>query len=336
MTTSASLKKVTLSIAVTFLAACGANASSVVPPAARAQVSPTATLTPGHLYVARGVDIQSKVFRYPLQPDGLPSSAPDGELTLGFRYPSGIAIGPDGDLYVSSSGTANACKNEKKCFVEAFAPGASHRAVPIRVLYVPEQPQYIAVDQRGYLDVSTLQGGGGVTNVYRPNASGTDQPINEITTGGVNALGASRGIAYLQVISLGVGIEAMPEHAQSQPVYYKYGYNYSADGVATDGGRLYAQFFYRHHNKFFLATAIYRIGQPGQPMRTIVGTGCKATLDSGALGYGLAVYKSYLFEGCIGLGGAAGAVLVYDATRHGWRKPVLQLPGGNIGVAIGP
>ena len=71
-------------------------------------------------------------------------------------------------------------------------------------------------------------------------------------------------------------------------------------------------------------------------MRTIVGTGCEVSLNGGALGYGLAVYKKYLFEGCIGLDGAAGGVLVYDDTRHGWRKPVLQLPGGDAGVAIGP
>lgn len=301
------------------------------------QSSTRATFTPRHLYVAQGEDIASKVYRFPLQPDGLPSKVPDGELTLGFRYPGGIAIGPEGDLYVSDSGTAYACRNQKKCFVEVFAPGASHRASPIRKLYVPQQPQYIAVDQRGYLDVSTLQHGGGVTNVYRPNASGNDQPINEITTSGVNAVGASRGIVYVQVISLGVGIEGVQERPGSRPPqYYTYGYNYSANGAATDRGRLYAQFFYRHRNKFFLATAIYRIGHPGNPERIIVGRGCEQNLNSGALGYGLAVYKNYLYEGCVGLDGAAGAVLVYDNRRHGWREPVLQLPGGDIGVAIGP
>ncbi|MGA7356296.1 MAG: hypothetical protein WBW76_12780 [Candidatus Cybelea sp.] len=323
------------------LAACNGSGSAITPitsvQAESTQSSTPATFTPGHLYVAQGADIASKVYRFPLQSDGLPSKLPDGELTLGFRYPGGIAIGPDGDLYVSDSGTAYACRNERTCFVEVFAPGASHRAAPIRKLYVPQQPQYIAVDQRGYLDVSTLEHGGGVTNVYRPNASGNDQPINEITTRAVNALGASRGIAYIQLISLGVGIEAVQERPGSeQPEYYRYGYNYSANGVATDRGRLYAQFFYRHHNKFFLATAIYRIGHPGNPERIIVGRGCEEGLNSGALGYGLAVYKKYLYEGCVGLGGAAGGVLVYDNRRHGWREPVLQLPGGDVGVAIGP
>ena len=85
-----------------------------------------------------------------------------------------------------------------------------------------------------------------------------------------------------------------------------------------------------------MATAIYRIGHPGNPERIIVGRGCEEGLNSGALGYGLAVYKKYLYEGCVGLGGAAGGVLVYDNRRHGWREPVLQLPGGDVGVAIGP
>jgi hypothetical protein len=315
-------------------AGCNGNGVSQFAPT---PVNATAGVTfqPGHLYVAQGADIASKVYRFPLQANGLPSKTPDGELSLGFRYPSGIAIGPDGDLYVSSSGTANACKNEAKCFVEVFAPGASGKAAPIRVLYVPDQPQYIAVDERGYLDVSLLRGGGGFTNVYNPNASGNDQPINQIGSDGVNALAARRGIVYIQTIVQGT--EGVHEHSPNhQPINFANPRGEAANGIATDATRLYAEYYSQRGNELFLAAAVYDLNHAGSPIRTIIGTGCKESMSGGALGYGLAVYKQYLFEGCIELGGAAGGVLVYDGSKGGKQTPVMQLSGGNIGVAIGP
>jgi hypothetical protein len=324
--------------AAAILAGCGGSELSGPRPdqvLTQASAKQNSTFKPGHLYVAQGIDIVSRVYRFPINGAGLPSTKPDGHLDLGFRYPSGIAVGPNGDLYVSSSGDANACKNERKCFVEVFAPGASGHAKPLRVLYVPQQPEYIAVDQHGYLDVSTLQGQR-LTNVYQPNASGQDKPIDEIATAGVNALGASRGIVYFQVNSLGVGVEGVTELPGSgQPVYYSYGYNYSADGVVAYGKDLYAQYFYPRRGGFFLATAVFSIDPPSL-LRTVVGTGCEVSRNGGALGYGLAVHKKYLYEGCLGLGGASGGVVVYDSTKSGKQAPILELTGGNVGVAIGP
>jgi hypothetical protein len=162
-------------------------------------------------------------------------------------------------------------------------------------------------------------------------------PINEIATHGNNALGAHHGIVYIQTLPLGMGIEGVTEvRSNEQPVFYTYGYNYSADGVATEGSNLYAQFFWPKKSSFELATAVYRIDSPGRPIRTVVGTGCKVSLNGGALGYGLALYQKYLFEGCIGSGGSAGSVLVYDSTKNGPQAPIMQLPGGDAGVAIGP
>jgi hypothetical protein len=314
---------------------------SIQPPTGAAVFRPTrtiagATFQPGHLYVAQGADIEGRVYRFPLHANGLPSKTPDGELTLGFRYPGGIAVGPDGDLYVSSSGTANACKNKTKCFVEVFAPGASGKATPVRVLYVPDQPQYIAVDQRGYLDVSILRGGGARTNVYQPNASGNDQPINQISSDGVNALAARRGIVYIETLAR--GIEGVHEHSPNhQPVYFANGPRYyTANGVATDATQLYGEYYWLRGSEFFLAAAVYDLDHPGGPIRTIIGTGCRNRVSGGVLGYGLAVYKQYLFEGCIGLGGPAGGVLVYDSSKGGKQAPLLQLRGGDAGVAIGP
>jgi hypothetical protein len=290
-----------------------------------------------HLYVAQGFYGASAVYRYRLHADGLPSKNPDGELKLDFPFPGSIAVGPDGDLYVSSAGTASGCQ-KKSCFVAAFAPDASNDAKPIRVLYVPQVPVYLAVDQRGYLDVSTHPGWQRpVTNVYSPGAKGNDAPINEIAAPGVNALSANRGIVYIQTNQLGTGVMGIGEYSSSRrAVFYTYGNDYSSNGVATDATHLYAQFFWPANSVYDLATAVYHLDRPGSPSRTIVGTGCTATPSSGALGYGLAVYKKYLFEGCVNAGGSAGAVLIYDSTVNGRQAPIMKLPGGDAGVAIGP
>ncbi|MBV8532153.1 MAG: hypothetical protein JO104_12630, partial [Candidatus Eremiobacteraeota bacterium] len=177
----------------------------------RNTVSLPAAQTVYHLYVAQGFYGASAVYRYRLRADGLPSKKPEGKLTLDFPFPGSIAVDREGELYVSSSGAGSGCR-KKSCFVDVFARGASNQAKPIRVLYVPQQPVFLAVDQRGYLDVSTHPGWQKpVTNVYAPGAKGNDRPINEITTWGVNALGASRGKLYIQTVPLGMGVEAVTE-----------------------------------------------------------------------------------------------------------------------------
>jgi hypothetical protein len=210
------------------------------------------------------------------------------------------------------------------------------------VLYVPQQPFHVAVDQQGYLDVSTLQSGGNVTNVYAPNAQGHDRPINRISSDVVNALGASNGIAYIETLTQGV--EGIAEHSKSPgPVYYEYPPGYyvaTSNGVATEGRNLYALFsWFKSEKQSFLATAVYRIDAPGAPIRTVVGVGCTAIgsqSNPGAAGYGLAAYKNYVYENCIDTGGANGSVLVYDSAKNGKERPVETLPGGDAGVAIGP
>jgi hypothetical protein len=298
--------------------------------------------TPGHLYVAQGLDIRTLVYRFPLNAKGLAATKPDGKLALHFPYPDAIgaiAVGdPDGDLYVSNSGTSPGCRNESKCYVEVFAPGALGSAKPIRKLYVPQQPLFIAVDQRGYLDVSVLEGGGNITLVYEPDASGQDKPISEIVHNTVEALAASRGVVYVQQDAVGVGVEAVREHSTDhQPIYYTYGDNYPNSGVATADGHLYAEYDWVQRRKEYLAAAVFSIGKPGLPLRSIVGTGCEEGINQGGeLGYGVAVYKNYIYEGCIGPGGGGGVVIVYDITKNGMQHPIEQLSGGNAGVAIGP
>ncbi|HLY00880.1 MAG TPA: hypothetical protein VKR56_00125 [Candidatus Cybelea sp.] len=325
------LRLLRLAIVAAFVA-CN-SAPQLVPNAAPQR---NAAFTSKHLYVAQGADIASIVYRYPLRADGLPAKKPDGELDLDFRWVGSIAIGPDGDLYVTETGTVNGCRNPRTCRVDVFAPGASGKARPVRVLYTTLQPLYVAVDQRGYLDVETFHGEGyEITNVYRPNAGGHEKPIAQISSDGVNALAASHGIAYIQTLT--EGVEAANEDASGkQPSYFTYGSNYSSDGVATDAKHLYAQYYWQRGSAYFLATAVFDIGHPGDATRSIIGTGCRGSVSGGALGYGLAVYKNYLYEGCLDFPGQAGGVLVYENTTSGKEKPLEKLPGGDAGLAIGP
>lgn len=290
-----------------------------------------AAVPPGHVYVAQGSDVTSKVYRYSLRPDGLPSTLPDGELTLGFPFPAGIAIGPEGDLYVSSAGNGNAC--DHTCFVAVFVPGASGSAKPIRVLDIPQGPLFIAIDQRGYLDVHSYKTGYLLTDVYAPNASGHDPPINEFKTTGVNALAASHSLVYIQTSESWV--QSAGEHSTGRGVrYYRYPY-YSANGVAIDGRQLYAEVYYPVRRSLYLGTEVFDLDQPSAPLRLIVGGGCHELASGGALGYGVAVFKRYLFESCID-GQPAGLVQVYDATKSGLQQPIRTLHGGLAGIAIGP
>jgi len=305
------------------LAAFGGRASSA---------SSRPAFTPSHLYAAQGSDIAAKVYRYALGPDGLPAKVSDGELTLNFVFVGGIAIGPEGNLYVSSSGNGSACGN--KCFVAVFAPGASGSAKPIRVLYIPQGPVFIAVDQRGYLDVHSYKTGYDFTDVYAPNASGHAKPISEFQTQGVDALAASRGNVYIQTSE--TWVQSAGEHsARRGGSYYRYYPYYSANGVATDAKQLYAEVYYPSGSSFYLGTEVFDLNQPSAPVRTIIGAGCQVSVSGGALGYGMAVFKRYLYEACID-GQQAGVVQVYDSTKSGMQRPVLKLQGGLAGVAIGP
>ncbi|HEY2555199.1 MAG TPA: hypothetical protein VGI15_08105 [Candidatus Cybelea sp.] len=308
------------------LAACNSGGSPLAPVSSTTQTTPARSFTPGHLYAAQGDDIASTVFRYPLNADGFPSKKPDGELRLGFRYVGSIAIGPDGDLYVSKSSFGAG-------EVDVFGPDASGRAKPVRVLHVPQNPLWVAVDQRGNLDVSTLSSGGGTTNVYAPNASGHDKPINTLSSDGANALAASHGIVYIETLI--DGVQGLHERNGGQPVKFALSDD-AANGVATDSEHLFAQFYYLQGSTFFLATDVFKLDSPGSPIRTIIGTGCRVSFSGGALGYGLAVYKKYLYEGCIGFNGAGGEVVVYDNTKSGKQRALERLNGGLTGVAIGP
>lgn len=304
------------------LAACNSGGSALAPVSTTTQTNPARAFTPGHLYVAS----QEIVYRYRLNADGFASTKPDGKLDL--DYPAaGIAIGPDGDLYVAGDDE-----------VVIFKPGASAHAKPSRVLYVSEQPVWLAVDQRGYLDVNTYANASSATTyVYAPKASGHDAPINTILEDHVTALGASHGIVYIEAALAVYGVHERPA-ARNSSIF---SINYPQAGVATDSEHLYAQDTYEQGSKkryptWYLETDEFTLDPPGSPIRTIVDADCAYESSSyGVAGYGLAVYKKYLYEGCFSGTGPYGQVFVYDRTKSGRQRSLERISGG-LGIAIGP
>lgn len=324
-----------MALSLTALASATSLASQR--PVAFARVGAVRNAHAGHLYVPVGTARSGQVLRYRLNPNGLPERNPDGmPLLLDFN-PGGFAVGPDGSVYVSRESPKRMCG--RLCDVLVFAPGATGHAEPVRVLYFSQSPSWLAVDARGYLDVGVgTFDGGGVTNVYAPDASGHDRPINVITQSGVTALAAdARGQVYVQ--SLISGVSAVREYPSGgQTVTFNDGVG--GNGLAVDATQLYATYVSgpNRHNAEFLSIDVFSLNGPGNPIRTIIATGCRGAGGDGAppVGYGLAVQGDLLYEGCTSAPNPLGAVQVYDASRGGRQRPLASVPASGIGVAIGP
>jgi sugar lactone lactonase YvrE len=159
--------------ALALLAARSAGVAGVVH--LRTHAAPRAA---AHAYVADSG--ASGVFTFPLR-SGIIAAQPDNFLYLPSGA-NGIAIGPDGDLYVVNATTT----------LQVFAPGAGGVAPPpLRALTLPNPPgDYgyaygVAVDAQGFLYVAVSAASQIDVLVYRPGASGTDQPIQTIPVGGL-------------------------------------------------------------------------------------------------------------------------------------------------------
>jgi hypothetical protein len=157
---------------------------------------------PGHLYV---VDLfGSTVYRFRLQ-NGIPSSSPENTIT-GLANPNSLAVGPDGDLYISDRNG-----------VKVFAPGASGNALPLRVLpanYVAR----IAVDASGYL-YAGVSGTPPLIAVYAPGAGGVDQPIQTIVAQGQESRVPDLGLATDAQGDLYASVDPGSSRAPSIAVY---------------------------------------------------------------------------------------------------------------------
>jgi hypothetical protein len=105
--------------------------------------------------------------------DGPPTPDP----VAAFKNPTGIAVGSDGRVYISSQGDSS---------VVVYAPGARGLARPIRRIGPGSglvSPEGIALDSRGGLLVASGQhrtvGKGSIT-VYAPGATGDAAPVRVI------------------------------------------------------------------------------------------------------------------------------------------------------------
>ncbi|HEY8258827.1 MAG TPA: hypothetical protein VIG08_14310 [Gemmatimonadales bacterium] len=119
----------------------------------------------------------------PAQPDTLPA----------FKNPTGIAVGKDGAVFISSQGDSS---------VVVYAPGAKGLARPVRRIGPQSglvSPQAVALDSRGGIVVSSLQHraqGNGSIIVYRPGATGDAVPERVIA-------GSRTGLSEPSALALG-------------------------------------------------------------------------------------------------------------------------------------
>jgi hypothetical protein len=295
---------------------------------------------PGHMYVSQSVVFGGGVYRFPLDSNGLPRREPDGYLTTPAN-PGGIAIGPDGDLYVAEETTH---QSGRGCAIEVFAPGATGAAKPLRVLHMPEDSpcaSVIAVDNHGYLVVYGFVNGS--LYVYKPNARGHEKPFEQAAFNSPFSLAVDGGRVYatsLKVFGPSSNFESVAEFplGQGPLTYAESGGGY---GIAVDASGLYVLSSfgpYGHHSLDSLSVDVFAVGGSGRT-RSIISSTCTGDggpNGSGISGAGLAVYAGHVFMGCGTPFKRGGGVQVYDANANGFQKPIATVPVNSLDLKIGP
>lgn len=151
-----------------------------------------------HLYLSAlsPHGINGTVYEFALT-NGVPATTPDRALHTPLFNIDGLAIGPDGDLYVA--GTKEFEHNEV-AWVAVWGQGASENLRPIRSL---KNPRFggIAVDANGYLYV--------FNTVYRPGAMGNDKPLRTLIGPPVVGLDASVAVDGANDVFLDGGTHAV-------------------------------------------------------------------------------------------------------------------------------
>jgi len=324
-------------------AGCGSPPNGSLP-SANTVLSVQRALPPGteHLYVS---DIPSRsVLRFPLKA-GIPQPAPDARIT-GFSNPRGVAVGPDGRLYVIDQG---------KTQLDVFNPQPGSTATPIATLQLnhPVGINTIAVDPAGYIyagweDVCTTEGFYcGYADVYSPYSQGM-KLVNTLQFGGGGGdahTAQVRGLAVNPFQNLAedldVGPPAVWTHAPFPKLtYYMYCGGYNDSGVAWGPGGI-------------LSVTDMGSSNPPDPSQIVVfpkfGVGCPPfyTITSSTLPlkvpqaiaqHGGLLYVTSQYQQSVG----SAQIFVFDPTVQGSQKPLTIVAGPASGlrdprgVAIGP
>ncbi len=127
----------------------------------------------GNIYVSdRGDQNAGSIMIYPAGSDGnvKPSATISGNRT-GLASPWGIALGPDGKIYVANCGSCVKLRDS----ITVYASGSNGNAAPKATLFALglDYPAGIVVDSRGNLYVAKVDGGlehDGSIIVYPPNS----------------------------------------------------------------------------------------------------------------------------------------------------------------------
>jgi hypothetical protein len=302
----------------------------------------------GHLYV---LDVSSlAVYRFPLGPDGLPATSPDGTLKLvGARDPQGLAVDPSGHIFVADPVTQ---------VVSEYAAGANGPQPPISTLNLfGYGPFHLKMDsaERLYIEYGANQNQS--IGIYAKGAQGADQPMSVIAPYYDPELAADyvitpSGTLYILDWSTGAGIigysnvflNSAKGYPSAPDIFMQLqgpggplgefdpGYSMAFDDETS---QLYFQFL-PQDNGLDMDFAVRKVPYSGYPTERdsmLYSKRCPAQYGQSG---GAVIAKEYLIVSCE----FDPEVLVYRKDRFGIRNPVEIAGRGTLGgpsqIAIGP
>jgi hypothetical protein len=282
------------------------------------------TASGGHLYLSAPLptSVFATIYEYPLT-NGIPAQSPDNTLSTKLFNVEGVAIGPDGDLYVSGTKVRN---HQELPWIDVWSPGATGTQAPVRFLDGIGGTG-VAVDANDYLYA--------YSSIYAPGAQGKAKPVQ--------VLKAPRGEFFVSV-AVGPQNDAYLDGGTSAFVYAnpvndphridsfcwrpKYAASYAiavgSDGTAYVGGNDYDL----HHTAYPGQIFVFPPGTKGcNPARSITTTDEPLNIIDGLVAAG-----PYLYALDYG-----GSLVVLDPTK-GAQAPIARIGTGYeaSGLAIGP
>jgi len=311
-----------------------APTGSVGRPVVDRSVAPS-PLSPRHLYV---LDRAAAVYRFPLAPDGLPATQPDGVMyPQGASDPTGVAVDKVGHIFVADpDGWGSA--------VAEFAAGALGPQQPISILYAYGPDRLIFDDaERLYVHLNGNQS----IAIFAKGAHGHDAPISIVTNNyAFDYVVDNTGALYTVTSGGPVVVYDRPLNNPSQPDrlieadahYFQFSQTLALD-AATDN--LYIQFY--PPDELYWDKVNYDVRPAASPSIPVfahapwIFTGDCGPANSAILG-GTEVIKNYLVVSC---NFVQGDVLVYRKDQFGRQRQPVETIGRGLFVspwemAVGP